>query len=175
MIYVIPATISASSSSSSLSSFTSPKKFKLKTVVKRTDIVNQSEQSSEDNDGIPNTVIGKKILFENNLQKANERQLRYTTTYNRNQLNHNNNSNKDDDGPASLTRSKYFRSIVGNAANQTTTTTTTITISDNELTHQNNRTSPIKSIKLLNNLNVLKSNGFSLSSTKSNKNNSVDS
>lgn len=169
MIYVIPATISASSSSSSLSSFTSPKKYKLKTVVKRTDIVNKSEQSSEDNDGIPNTVIGKKILFENNLQKANERQLRYTTAYNRNQLNHNNNSNKDDDGPASLTRGKYFRSIIGNATNQTTSS------DNNELTHQINRTSPIKSIKLLNNLNVLKSNGLSLSVTKANRNHSDDS
>lgn len=111
MIYVIPATISTSSSSSSLSSFTSPKKCKLKTILKPTDIVNKSEQSSEDKDGIPNTVIGKKILFENNLLKANERQLRYTTTYSRNQLNYNNNNTKDDDGPASLTRGKYFRCI----------------------------------------------------------------
>lgn len=170
MIYVVPATISASSSSSSLSSFTSPKKFKLKTIVKLTDCVaNKSHQLSEDNDGIPNTVIGKKILFENNLQKANERQLRYTTAYSRNQRSHNNNSGKEDDGPASLTRGKYFRNIVGNATNQT------ITTSDNEQTHQINRTSPIKSIKLFNNnLNVLRSNGFSLSSTKTTNNCNTD-
>lgn len=107
-------------------------------------------------------MIGKKILFENNLQKATERQLRYTSTYSRKPLNHTN--SKPDDGPASLTHGKYFRSIVGNAPNQTT--------DNNELTHQINRTSPIKTIKLLNNLNVLKSNGFPLSSANQNNDDS---
>lgn len=116
-------------------------------------------------------MIGRKIEYENNLQKASEKQLskctkstpnRFTGTTQINRESVNNTITSND--VSSLTTSTtphdtYLRNIVGNAKNQFEKSTKTFT-EHNEYNFRMNKSSPIKSVKLLNNLNVLKSRRF---------------
>lgn len=143
-----------------------------------TSTVNQLAQNfRHHNEATANTVIGRKIEYENNLQKASEKQLtkytkstpnRFTGTTATTQINRESvNNTITSNDVSSLTTSttphdKYLRNIVGNAKNQFEKSTKTFT-EHNEYNFRMNKSSPIKSVKLLNNLNVLKSRRFPVS------------
>lgn len=115
-----------------------------------------SSTSKSPKRNLSNTVIGKKILFESNLQKSiadkmtNSKSILTTQTLGR--------IVNGEWPPSSIANettqraeSKYFRNIVGNTADKAK-----MLSQHNDLNVQMNRTSPIKSVKLLNNLNALK-------------------
>lgn len=124
-----------------------------------------SSTSKSPKRNLSSTVIGKKILFENNLQKTPEKMasksIMTTPTHGRvaqiTRYSSNNemtaNKTNGEWPPSTLANdstqraeSKYFQNIVGN----------NVLSQHNDLNVQINRTSPIKSVKLLNNLNALK-------------------
>ncbi|XP_055315772.1 putative uncharacterized protein DDB_G0277255 isoform X19 [Sitodiplosis mosellana] len=115
-----------------------------------------SSTSKSPKRNLSNTVIGKKILFENNFQKSTaektlaSKSIQTTPTLGR--------VTNGEWPPTSVANdstqraeSKYFRNIVGNTADKAK-----MLSQHNDLNVQINRTLPIKSVKLLNNLNALK-------------------
>lgn len=106
-------------------------------------------------------VIGKKILFEQNSQKATEKMASksiQTTPTLGGRIAMNGGEwlpsapvNDPTQQQQQRTDNKYFRNIVVNTADKSK-----LLSSHNDLNVQINRTSPIKSVKLLNNFNALK-------------------
>lgn len=116
-----------------------------------------SSTSKSPKRNLSNTVIGKKILFESNLQKSTlektsaSKSIQTTPTLGRVQNGHEWPPSSVANDSTQRAESKYFRNIVGNTADKTK-----MLSQHNDLNVQINRTSPIKSVKLLNNLNALK-------------------
>lgn len=114
-----------------------------------------SSTSKSPKRNLSSTVIGKKILFESNLEKSPEKALSKSiqTTPTLGRLGFAQPPSSIANDSTQRAESKYFRNIVGNTADKTK-----MLSQHNDLDVQINRNnkSPIKSVKLLNNLNALK-------------------
>lgn len=117
---------------------------------------------------VANTVMDRKLFYETNLQKANEKPLIKCTksTPNLNRIciasnsdgQHNENGRLTNDMAAMSKHDKYCRNIVSTTKIHFENTNT---VHDgNETNHRMQKTTPIKSVKMLNNLNVLKSRKY---------------
>lgn len=117
---------------------------------------------------VVNTVMDRKLFYETNLQKANEKPLIKCTksTPNLNRLciassadaQHNENGQLTNDPAAMSKHDKYCRNIVSTTKIHFENTKTMH--DGNEINYRAQKTAPIKSVKMLNNLNVLKSRKY---------------